>query len=213
MAAHTCACGACFTQYEENGKMECVPKCDLNFCDQDTGVCNVPAPKSGIFAAQQSLVPETSALGHFLQSDRSSLCLVQHCKSQILPVCGGSVTNLQQETVGRHSDAFTWPMRHCRTSSRCKDTAWVSLLTTRLALHLAGCKACSIDGDVSSTAGAVCGHRACPHFNTICLSASSCHDHYSALCKTMQGFIFISYPCMSSTCSCHASRTALSCRN
>ena len=45
MAAHTCACDACFTQYEENGKMECVPKCDLNFCDQDTGVCNVPAPK------------------------------------------------------------------------------------------------------------------------------------------------------------------------
>ena len=47
MANHTCACGACFTQYEENGKMECVPKCNLAYCDQDTGICNEPPPKSG----------------------------------------------------------------------------------------------------------------------------------------------------------------------
>ena len=48
IANHTCACGACFTQYEENGRMECVPKCDLNYCDLDTGVCNVPPPKTGL---------------------------------------------------------------------------------------------------------------------------------------------------------------------
>lgn len=37
---HTCTCPPCFTEYMNNGKMECVPKCDLGSCDAATGVCN-----------------------------------------------------------------------------------------------------------------------------------------------------------------------------
>ena len=36
---HTCTCPPCFTEYMRDGKMECVPKCDLAACDEATGIC------------------------------------------------------------------------------------------------------------------------------------------------------------------------------
>ncbi|EIE18502.1 hypothetical protein COCSUDRAFT_49231 [Coccomyxa subellipsoidea C-169] len=37
---HSCTCPPCFTEYMNNGKMECVPKCDLATCDAATGICS-----------------------------------------------------------------------------------------------------------------------------------------------------------------------------
>lgn len=36
---HSCTCPPCFTEYMNNGKMECVPKCSLDTCEQASGVC------------------------------------------------------------------------------------------------------------------------------------------------------------------------------
>ena len=37
---HECACPPCFTEFKQNGRTECVPKCDLDACDAATGVCS-----------------------------------------------------------------------------------------------------------------------------------------------------------------------------
>ena len=38
---HVCQCPNCFTAFAKaNGVIECVPKCDLATCDEDTGVCS-----------------------------------------------------------------------------------------------------------------------------------------------------------------------------
>ena len=38
---HVCQCPSCFTAFaKSNGEIECVPKCDLADCDEDTGVCS-----------------------------------------------------------------------------------------------------------------------------------------------------------------------------
>ncbi len=44
---HKCECPPCFTEFMNNGQMECVPKCDLNHCDEPTGICNIAVPTSG----------------------------------------------------------------------------------------------------------------------------------------------------------------------
>lgn len=43
---HTCACPPCFTAVEKGGSVTCVPKCDLQYCDLDVGVCHA-APGTG----------------------------------------------------------------------------------------------------------------------------------------------------------------------
>ena len=35
-----CRCPPCFTEFEQNGRTECVPKCDLDSCEERTGVCS-----------------------------------------------------------------------------------------------------------------------------------------------------------------------------
>ena len=37
---HVCQCPNCFTSFATANGIECVPKCDLASCDEDTGVCN-----------------------------------------------------------------------------------------------------------------------------------------------------------------------------
>ena len=38
---HVCQCPACFSAFaKSNGEIECVPKCDLAKCDDETGVCS-----------------------------------------------------------------------------------------------------------------------------------------------------------------------------
>ncbi|KAK9804195.1 hypothetical protein WJX72_000406 [[Myrmecia] bisecta] len=38
---HKCHCPPCFTEFQAaDGKKECVPKCDLDYCDEPTGVCH-----------------------------------------------------------------------------------------------------------------------------------------------------------------------------
>lgn len=37
---HLCQCPNCFTSFATANGIECVPKCDLASCDEDTGVCN-----------------------------------------------------------------------------------------------------------------------------------------------------------------------------
>lgn len=34
-----CRCPPCFTEFKQNGRTECVPKCDLDSCEEKTGVC------------------------------------------------------------------------------------------------------------------------------------------------------------------------------
>ena len=37
---HTCACPPCFSAVEKGGKISCQPKCDLQYCDLEVGVCH-----------------------------------------------------------------------------------------------------------------------------------------------------------------------------
>lgn len=48
---HVCQCPNCFTSFATANGIECVPKCDLATCDEDTGVCNAEGA-SGIASAQ-----------------------------------------------------------------------------------------------------------------------------------------------------------------
>ena len=45
---HNCQCPLCFTEYVSNGVMTCQPKCDLNTCDEATGICAGTAGDSGM---------------------------------------------------------------------------------------------------------------------------------------------------------------------
>lgn len=49
--------------------MECVPKCNLNYCDQDTGVCNVPPPKTGVICPLDDCQDHASS-GHEVVKQR-----------------------------------------------------------------------------------------------------------------------------------------------
>lgn len=42
-----CQCPPCFTAFAKGNGIECTPKCDLNYCDEDTGVCSAEG-NSGI---------------------------------------------------------------------------------------------------------------------------------------------------------------------
>ena len=46
---HTCACPPCFAAVEKGGKVTCEPKCDLQYCDLDVGLCHAQ-PHSGGWA-------------------------------------------------------------------------------------------------------------------------------------------------------------------
>ena len=45
---HECVCPPCFTEFKQNGRMDCVPKCDLDACDAATGICSsAPTGRGG----------------------------------------------------------------------------------------------------------------------------------------------------------------------
>ena len=45
---HVCQCPSCFSAFaKSNGVIECVPKCDLADCDEDTGVCSEAGSGTG----------------------------------------------------------------------------------------------------------------------------------------------------------------------
>ncbi|PRW50883.1 vacuolar-sorting receptor 3-like [Chlorella sorokiniana] len=45
---HTCTCPPCFTAVEKGGKITCTPKCDLQYCDLDVGVCHAEPGSGGV---------------------------------------------------------------------------------------------------------------------------------------------------------------------
>lgn len=47
MKLHTCECPPCFSAFENNGRVECVPKCNLDQCEEATGICNAAIPGTG----------------------------------------------------------------------------------------------------------------------------------------------------------------------
>ncbi|KAL3159117.1 hypothetical protein ABBQ32_011113 [Trebouxia sp. C0010 RCD-2024] len=47
---HVCQCPNCFTSFATANGIECVPKCDLASCDEDTGVCNAEGGTGGLAA-------------------------------------------------------------------------------------------------------------------------------------------------------------------
>lgn len=57
---HICQCPPCFTAFEKsNGQIDCVPKCDLATCDEDTGVCTEAGGK-GRHQAHSPCVPASA---------------------------------------------------------------------------------------------------------------------------------------------------------
>jgi hypothetical protein len=47
---HTCTCPPCFNAVEKGGEISCQPKCALQYCDLDVGVCHAQ-PGSGGWVA------------------------------------------------------------------------------------------------------------------------------------------------------------------
>ena len=44
---HSCHCPPCFVERKKNGATVCEPKCDLDQCDQPTGICSAAAITRG----------------------------------------------------------------------------------------------------------------------------------------------------------------------
>ncbi|KAL4443975.1 hypothetical protein ABPG75_011712 [Micractinium tetrahymenae] len=54
---HTCTCPPCFTAVEKGGAIMCTPKCSLDYCDLDVGVCHAePGAGGGVGAGGIALI-------------------------------------------------------------------------------------------------------------------------------------------------------------
>ena len=47
---HNCTCPSCFTAVEKRGKITCEPRCNLDYCDLDIGVCHAEPGSGGVSA-------------------------------------------------------------------------------------------------------------------------------------------------------------------
>lgn len=115
---HSCTCPPCFTEYMNNGKMECVPKCDLATCDAATGICSGGFGGSGgeLSPSKPSCLPEVlSACQRVLVTSSVAACLS----------CGFLVRQMLEE------------QRYCRLCG---------MLFLSLACHLLGCLCASLSG-------------------------------------------------------------------
>ena len=56
-ALHVCQCPPCFTAFAKGNSIECTPKCDLNHCDEDTGVCSAGGNSGIVQASDVGLCP------------------------------------------------------------------------------------------------------------------------------------------------------------
>lgn len=48
IALHNCTCPPCFTAVERRGYIKCEPKCNLDYCDLDVGVCHAEPGSGGV---------------------------------------------------------------------------------------------------------------------------------------------------------------------
>lgn len=77
MALHTCTCPPCFTEYLKDGKMECVPKCDLATCDAATGICT--GGLGGGSGARAHTLPACMRLAAALHSCSEQTAVLAYC--------------------------------------------------------------------------------------------------------------------------------------
>ena len=53
---HNCTCPPCFTGVERRGKITCEPRCSLDYCDLDVGVCHAEPGAGGVGAAGVAVI-------------------------------------------------------------------------------------------------------------------------------------------------------------